>query len=76
MTRFVPLLLLAGVAAPLSGQAVDRNMALAKRVLRTTPLVDGHNDLPWRIREDTVARGDVELYDLQKPAPGIPISPA
>ena len=70
MTRFVALFLLAGVATPLAGQKVDRNMALAKRVLRTTPLVDGHNDLPWRIREDSVVRGDVENYDLRKPTPG------
>jgi len=70
VTRFVPLFLLAGVAAPLAAQAVDPNLALAKRVLRTTPLVDGHNDLPWRIREDTVARGDVERYDLRKRTPG------
>ena len=70
MTRFVPLILMAGIAAPLAGQAVDPNLALARRVLRTTPLVDGHNDLPWRIREDTIARGDVERYDLRKRTPG------
>ncbi|HEV8197534.1 MAG TPA: dipeptidase [Gemmatimonadales bacterium] len=70
MTRFVSLLLIVGTAAPLAGQAVDPNLALAKRVLRTTPLVDGHNDLPWRIREDSIARGDVERYDLRKPTPG------
>jgi len=70
VTRFVSLLLIVGTAAPLAGQAVDPNLALAKRVLRTTPLVDGHNDLPWRIREDSIARGDVERYDLRKPTPG------
>ena len=70
MTRFVSLLLIVGTAAPLAGQAVDPNLALAKRVLHTTPLVDGHNDLPWRIREDSIARGDVERYDLRKPTPG------
>jgi membrane dipeptidase len=70
VTRFVPLILMAGIAAPLAGQAVDPNLALARRVLRTTPLVDGHNDLPWRIREDTIARGDVERYDLRKRTPG------
>ncbi len=70
MTRVVSLLLLAGAAGPLAGQAADPNLALARRVLRTTPLVDGHNDLPWRIREDTVARGDVGRYDLRKRTPG------
>ncbi len=42
----------------------------AKRVLRQTPLIDGHNDLPWRIREDSTARGNVDAYDLRKHTPG------
>src|ERR1700682_357961 len=43
----------------------DRYLARAKHILKTTPLIDGHNDLPWRIREDTIARGNVEAYDLR-----------
>jgi membrane dipeptidase len=70
VTRFAALLLLAGAAAPLAGQAADPHLALARRVLRTTPLVDGHNDLPWRIREDSVLHGDVDGYDLRKRTPG------
>ncbi len=70
MNRLIAAALLVLSAAPLGGQAVDPYLALARRVLRTTPLVDGHNDLPWRIREDTVARGDVEAYDLRKRTPG------
>jgi membrane dipeptidase len=57
----------------LSGQAprsMDSATALAMRVLRTTPLIDGHNDLPWRIREDTVHPMDVNAYDLRQHAPG------
>jgi membrane dipeptidase len=57
-------------ALPLAAQKVDPNLALARRVLRTTPLVDGHNDLPWRIREDTLMPRDVEAYDLRQPTPG------
>jgi membrane dipeptidase len=67
---FIPLGLLLAIALPAPAQTVDRHMAVARRVLRTTPLVDGHNDLPWRIREDTIARGDVDAYDLRRPAPG------
>ena len=69
----VPSVLLALLAAPLAAQAPapDSALALARRVLRTTPLVDGHNDLPWRIREDSVVHGDVEAYDLRKRAPGM-----
>ena len=49
----------------------DANMARALKVLRASPVMDGHNDLPWRIREDTVHPHDVEAYDLRKRAPGM-----
>ena len=53
-----------------SAQTADSNLARAKRILRTTPLVDGHNDLAWRIREDKQTPRDVEAYDLRKTTPG------
>ena len=57
-------------AGPVAAQQSDRYLALARQVLRTMPLVDGHNDLPWRIREDSLVPRDVEAYDLRKPTPG------
>ena len=61
-------------AIPLAAQAQtqtnDVYLARAKRILRQTPLIDGHNDLPWRIREDSIARGDVNKYDLRRHTPG------
>jgi membrane dipeptidase len=57
--------------APLEAQARDPYLARAERVLRSTPLVDGHNDLPWRIREDSARPGDVDAYDLRGTAPGM-----
>jgi membrane dipeptidase len=48
----------------------DPYLIRARRVLASTPLIDGHNDLPWRIREDKIARGDVARYDLREHAPG------
>lgn len=36
----------------------------AKATLERAPIFDGHNDLPWVIRQDSVARGDVVAYDL------------
>jgi membrane dipeptidase len=44
--------------------ALDDDAALenARRILREAPLVDGHNDLPWVIREK--AGGNVEGYDI------------
>jgi membrane dipeptidase len=69
------LLPLSGVTLPLLAQSTPasanaRYLARAKRVLSQTPLIDGHNDLPWRIREDSIARGNVDAYDLRKRAPG------
>src|SRR5258705_13061996 len=54
----------AAVAAPVSA-ATASDMARALRVLRAAPVLDGHNDLPWRIREDSVHPRDVEAYDLR-----------
>jgi membrane dipeptidase len=48
----------------------DPYMARALRVLGVAPVMDGHNDLPWRIREDTLTPHDVEAYDLRKRVPG------
>lgn len=51
------------VLAPIHGQAQETSSALVARVLHTTPLIDGHNDLPWVIR-NTEGR-DVPGYDLR-----------
>ncbi|MBV9774700.1 MAG: dipeptidase [Gemmatimonadetes bacterium] len=60
------------LGAPLRAQAArDPYLARAERVLRSTPLIDGHNDLPWRIREDSVHPGDVPAYDLRQRTPGM-----
>src|SRR5579885_1427193 len=49
----------------------DPYMARALKVLRAAPVMDGHNDLPWRIREDSVHPRDVEAYDIATHAPGM-----
>jgi len=64
------VLLVLLVAVPAAAQSQDPNMALAIKVLRSTPLIDGHNDLPWYIRESPAARGDVEAYDLRRRTTG------
>ncbi len=48
----------------------DPDLATAYRVLSTTPLVDGHNDLPWVIRERTGETGDLSAYDLRSATSG------
>ena len=50
----------ASLAAP-----SDADLAHARKLLASTILVDGHNDLPWAIRVDKVALGDVGKYDLR-----------
>ena len=50
-------------------QQVD-HMQRALTVLRSVPLVDGHNDLPWVIRENASAPRDVNRYDLRKTVSG------
>jgi membrane dipeptidase len=58
-----------GLAA--QAPAADPYMARALRVLRTSPVIDGHNDLPWRIREDAAHPRDVSGYDLHSRTPGM-----
>src|SRR3954463_13205494 len=48
----------AQTAVPMSS-ATSADMARALRVLRSHPVFDGHNDLPWRIREDSAHPRDV-----------------
>jgi membrane dipeptidase len=77
LVRVAVLVLLTGASLPAGAQQQSaapqpsaRDSALARRVLRATPLTDGHNDLPWRIREDTVHPRDVDAYDLRRRTPG------
>jgi membrane dipeptidase len=54
--------LLAAVCLTMSGRVQaqeDPHVAKALRVLAATPLIDGHNDLPWAIRESESAPHDV-----------------
>ena len=46
------------------------DIAAARSFLSTAILFDGHNDLPWVIRQDDAARGDVTVYDLRRRTPG------
>ena len=46
-------------------------LAHARELLRATPVIDGHNDLPWAIRMHPDSMGDLDRYDLQAaPPPG------
>ena len=66
------LVVLTGAAASAqASSASDPYMARAIRILTAQPIVDGHNDLPWRIREDKAHPMDVEWYDLRRHTAGM-----
>jgi membrane dipeptidase len=51
-------------------EAADPALETARRILARHPLIDGHNDLPWAIRESATAPRDVEAYDLRRHTAG------
>ena len=59
----------AAMAKPKAPPTRDAARAHAIELLTASPLVDGHNDLPWAIREDKIAPRDVDAYDLRKKTP-------
>ncbi len=71
MTRVVLAVLAVACAAPmlmtLQAQAADPLMTRALRLLKDAPIIDGHNDYPWAVREK--GKMDVDLFDMRKPQP-------
>ena len=74
-----PFLLATAVAITLAGTALPRaqmtteqetarRLAQAKRLAERAPLIDGHNDIPWRMREQK-PRYDFDVFDLRQPRP-------
>jgi len=55
-------------ASPLAAQ--KDSLERARKLLRSAPLIDGHNDLPWEIRMSDSAPMDVAAYDLRSRTPG------
>lgn len=51
---------------PTTKLSANEALQRARQLLAKVPLVDGHNDLPWIIRRDPKAPGDVAAYDLAK----------
>ena len=71
MVKVALTLLAVACAAPLlmtlQAQNADPLMARALRLLKEAPIVDGHNDYPWAVREK--GKGDVDLFDMRQPQP-------
>jgi len=65
-TASVALLAIAVLLRPNAAPAAsDPALARARAVLARHPVMDGHNDLAWAIRENPKAPGDVFAYDLR-----------
>jgi membrane dipeptidase len=70
LKRFCGALLAGLFCVTAAHAAEDAALTHARKLLQSTILVDGHNDLPWAIRENKAAPGDVKAYDLRKTTPG------
>jgi membrane dipeptidase len=64
-----PLTLFLIPMTPAAAQSSDSALEHARKLLESTPLIDGHNDLPWEIRESKTAPRDVAAYDIRRSAP-------
>lgn len=61
---------LAACAAPAAGQDAPRSLIeRARALLRSTPLIDGHNDLGWELR--TRVGYDLDRLDISRPQPAL-----
>ncbi len=67
---FARRMLLVLFALPLAAWGADDYAARIARVLATTPLIDGHNDLPWELRERY--KSDLGAVDLAKDTAHLP----
>ncbi len=63
----LPAILLAALTwlAPATAPVADPALQRAYAVLARVPLIDGHNDLPWTVREFKDAPRDAVAYDLR-----------
>lgn len=61
----------AKAASALADASLAVRLAHVRTLLRTTPLVDGHNDLPWALREEKETPRDVEAYNLRRQTRGM-----
>src|SRR5271168_776066 len=68
-----PAILLRGLilCIPLAAPAADDYRHRVEQVLLQTPLIDGHNDLPWEIRDRF--KSDVAAVDLNSDTRRLPV---
>jgi membrane dipeptidase len=67
--RYIAVLLVIVAAVGMAAQQRDP-LARARALLREVPLIDGHNDFPWALREHNAGR-DLAALDIRMPQPKI-----
>jgi membrane dipeptidase len=67
--RIITIALVAGLALTSSPQAQDF-LARARALHKQVPLIDGHNDYPWALRQHNIER-DINKLDIKVPQPSI-----
>jgi membrane dipeptidase len=58
MLKSAAIVMALALATPCLAQTADPAQAHIRQLLRTTPLIDGHNDVPWSLRENADNRTD------------------
>jgi membrane dipeptidase len=67
--RYLMTVILSAAAVAAGAQQPAASLLERARALhRTVPLIDGHNDFPWEVREKSA--GDVDARDMTKPVDG------
>ena len=73
-TKRTAMRLLGGMLLlPLAAWGADANHHRVEQILLRTPLIDGHNDLPWEIRERF--KSDPAAVDLKSDTTHLPFPP-
>ena len=72
MFKSLIILSILAIAVPLVAVAPSQSDPLlerARRLLRDSPVIDGHNDYPWEVRQK--AKLDLSVLDMRQPQPAI-----
>src|SRR3954469_8531078 len=68
--RLFAAVLAVSLLPPPGGPQADSHLIdHARQLLKHSPLIDGHNDYPWALREN--ARQDLDKLDIRQPQPSI-----
>jgi membrane dipeptidase len=69
VTVRLAIVVLAALIGACGADAQEEFETRARTLHRTTPVIDGHNDYPWLVRQN--AGGDLALLDIAAPKPAL-----